>query len=46
MALIAEDDFDSDEDFFWADNESGLDYSPSIGSVSCTSNARVAPYSS
>jgi hypothetical protein len=46
MALAAEDDFDSDEDVCWAGDESGLDYSPSVGSASRKSNGRVAPYPS
>ena len=46
MASVAEDDFDSDEEFRWAGDESGLNYSPSVGSASRKSNARVAPYPS
>ena len=46
MASVAEDDFDSDDDFRWAGDESGLDYSPSVGSSSRKSNGRVAPYPS
>ena len=46
MVLVAEDDFDSDDDFRWAGDESGLDYSPSVGSSSRKSNGRVAPYPS
>ena len=46
MASVAEDDFDSDEDFRWAGDESGLDYTPSVGSSSRKSNGRVAPYPS
>jgi hypothetical protein len=46
MASVTEDDFDSDEDFRWAGDESGLDYSPSVGSSSRKSNGRVAPYPS
>jgi len=44
MASVAEDDFDSDEEFCWAGDESGLNYSPSVSSASRKSNARVAPY--
>ena len=46
MASVAVNDFDSDEEFRWADDESGLDYSPSVGSASRKSNTRVAPYPS
>ena len=38
MIVHAEDDFDSDEDFRWAGDESGLDYTPSVGSSSRKSN--------
>ena len=46
MASVADDDFDSDEDFRWAGDESGLDYSASVDSSDRKSNARVAPYPS
>jgi hypothetical protein len=46
MASVAEDNFDSDDEFRWTGDESGLDYSPSVGSASRKSNARVAPYPS
>ena len=46
MASVADDDFDSDEDFRWAGDESGLDYSASVDSSARKSNARVAPYPS
>ena len=47
MASVAGgDDFDSDKEFRWAGDDSGLDYSPSVGSASPKSNARVAPYPS
>jgi hypothetical protein len=46
MVSVAEDDFDSDEEFRWAEDESGLDYSPSVASASRKSNAHVAPYPS
>ncbi len=46
MASVAEDDFDSDQEFRWTGDELRLDYSPSVGSSSRKSNARVAPYPS
>ena len=44
MALVAEDDFGSDQEFRWTEDDNGFEYSPSVGSSSCKSNARVAPY--
>jgi hypothetical protein len=46
MATIAEDDFDSDQEFRWTGDEYGLEYSPSVGSSPRKSNAGVAPYPS
>ena len=46
MASVAKDDFDSDDNFCWDGDESGLDYSSSVGSASRKSNGRVAPYPS
>ncbi len=46
MATVAEDYFDSDEEFRWTGDESGLEYSPSVGSLSRKSNPGVAPYPS
>ena len=44
MALVAEDNFDSDQEFCWTEDEDCFEYSPSVGSSSCKSNACVAPY--
>jgi len=46
MALVAEDDFDSDQEFHWTGDDDGFKYSPSVGSSSHEPNARVAPYPS
>jgi hypothetical protein len=46
MALVAEDNFDSDHEFCWTGDDNGFEYSPLVGSSSCKSNARVAPYPS
>ena len=44
MATVAEDDFDSDQEFRWTGDKYGLEYSPSVGSSLRNSNADVAPY--
>ena len=46
MALVAEDDFDSDQEFHWTEDDDGFKYSPSISSSSRKSNTQVAPYPS
>ena len=46
MASVAEDDSDSDQEFCWAGDDDGFEYSPSDGSSSRKSNTRVAPYQS
>ena len=46
MALVAEDDFDSDQEFCWTGDDNGFDYSLSVGSSSHKPNVRVAPYPS
>ena len=43
MALVGEDDFDSDQEFCWTGDDDGLEYSPSVGSSSRKSNTHVAP---
>ena len=42
MASVAEDDFDSDQEFHWTGDDDGFNYSSSVGSFSCKSNTRVA----
>ena len=44
MATVAEDDFDSDQEFCWTGDKYGLEYSHSVGSLLRNSNADVAPY--
>ena len=46
MASVAEDNFNSDQEFCWTGDDEGFEYSPSVGSSSRKSNARVAPYPS
>ena len=46
MASVAENDFDSDQEFRWTGDDNGFEYSPSVGSFSHKPNTCVAPYPS